>query len=301
MQRKSQRSFLHTLILLHCEVSTVEILKELNGVSEYIENHITDDINISELAKITMQNSDGFLRLFTCIVGMTVNEYIRRRRLTLAVYDLQNSNEKVIDIAVKYGWNSCDAFRKAFFAQHGATPSKARDKSTPVKIFPPVHFEINVKGATNMNCKIVETKDLELYGITEVFGGTAGERFEQENIMWAADCRHIPEKICNGYDGVWYGIWNNGKYSIARAKEDTDFDNLERIVLKGGKYAVFTTEKGGYAGTELPKMHDLIFNSFLPNSKYNVKDDYIVEILHLATDKAERRKNRYYEICIPID
>ena len=106
----------------------MDVLRELNDVSAYIEEHITDDINIDELARIAMQSGNNFSRLFSYMVGMSVNEYIRRRRLSLAVNDLQNSNAKIIDIAMKYGWNSSDAFTKAFINQHGTTPTNARNK-----------------------------------------------------------------------------------------------------------------------------------------------------------------------------
>ena len=119
--------------------------------------------------------------------------------------------------------------------------------------------------------------------------------------MWSVDAEHYPEGICNGDDGRWYGIWDNGSYSIARDKNDAEHCNLERITVPGGKYVVFTTEKGGYAGAELPKLHELIFNSWLPNSNYKIKNEYIIEVYHLATDKIERRKNRYYEMWIPIE
>ena len=119
--------------------------------------------------------------------------------------------------------------------------------------------------------------------------------------MWSIDYEHYPEKICQGYDGIWYGIFENGKYSIARKKEDVEFNGLEKIKIKSGKYAVFTTDKGGYAGDELSKMHDLIFNSWLKDTQYNIKREYIIEVFHLATDRAKRRKNRYYEIYIPIN
>lgn len=279
----------------------MDVLKELNEVSLYIENHITDDIDITELAKITMQNSDSFSRLFGYMVGMTINEYIRRRKLSLAINDLQNSDAKIIDIAMKYGWNSSDAFTKAFVNQHGITPTNARNKIGSVKIYPPVSFEVNVKGAKEMDFKIIDVEGFEVYGLSKQFGCQAAERFKQENIMWSVDAEHYPEKICNGYDGVWYGIWNNGLYSIARNENDVEYNNLEKIFIAQGKYAVFTTEKGGWAGAELPRLHDLIFNSWLPNSNYKIKKEYIIEVYHLATDKAERRKNRYYEMWIPIE
>ncbi|MGN0524253.1 MAG: GNAT family N-acetyltransferase [Eubacterium sp.] len=279
----------------------MDVLKELNEVSAYIENHITDDIDLNRLAKITMQSGDGFSRLFSYMVGMTVNEYIRRRRLSLAVDDLQNSDERIIDIAMKYRWNSSDAFAKAFVNQHGITPSNARNGIGSVKLYPPVSFEVNIKGAKEMNFKIVDIDSFEVLGLSKQFGCQAGDRFKQENVMWSVDAEHYPEKICNGYDGVWYGIWDNGAYSIARNETDVEYNNLETITVPAGKYVVFTTEKGGYAGTELPRLHDLIFNSWLPNSNYEIKKEYIIEVYHLATDKLERRKNRYYEMWIPIE
>lgn len=279
----------------------MDVLRELNEVSMYIEEHIIDDIDINKLAEITKQSSDSFSRLFSYMVGMTANEYIRRRKLSLAVNDLQNSDMKIIDIAMKYGWNSSDAFAKAFVNQHGTTPTNARSKIGSVKIYPPVSFEINIRGAKEMDFKIINIKGFEVFGLSKQFGCQAGDRFKQENIMWSVDAEHYPEKICNGYDGIWYGVWDNGNYSIVRNEADVEYNNLQRITIPSGKYAVFTTEKGGYAGTELPRLHDLIFNSWLPNSNYKIKKEYIVEVYHLATDRVEHRKNRYYEMWIPIE
>lgn len=289
------------LIYNASEVNEMDVLKELNSVSKYIEEHITEDIDTEELAKITLLGNDGFLRLFGYMVGMTVNEYIRRRRLSLAVDDLQGGNEKIIDIAMKYGWNSSDSFAKAFFNQHGTTPTNARNKIGSVKIYPPVSFEINVKGAKEMDFKIVDVEAFRVFGLSKQFGCQSGNRFKQENIMWSVDAEHYPEKICNGYDGIWYGIFDNGLYSIARKSDDVEYGGLESITVPAGKYAVFTTEKGGYAGAELPRLHELIFNSWLPSSNYKIKNEYVVEVYHLATDRTERRKNRYYEMWIPIE
>lgn len=278
----------------------MDVLKELNEVSRYIEEHITDDLSVDELAKITMQSVDSFSRLFSYMVGMTINEYIRRRKLSLSVQDLQNSDEKIIDIAMKYGWNSSDAFAKAFVNQHGTSPTNARNKIGSVKIYPPVSFELNIKGAKEMDFKIVNVNGFEVLGLSKQFGCQAGDRFKQENIMWSVDAEHYPERICNGYDGIWYGVFDNGLYAIARNADDVEYNNLEKIIIPSGKYAVFTTEKGGYAGAELPRLHDLIFNSWLPNSGYKIKKEYIIEVYHLSTNREKRRKNRYYEMWIPI-
>ncbi len=279
----------------------MELLKNLNSSVSYIENHLSDEIDLNEAARLACESADGFSKLFRSLTDMTVKEYIRKRRLTLAAYELQSSNGRVIDIAVKYGWNSADAFCKAFEGQHGITPTNARDESIPINAYPPVSFHITIKGAEKMNLKITEIPEFEVYGVTEKFGGTADERFEKEHIMWSENFSDTPKKLCSGFNGIWYGIWNKGNYTIARAKGDTDFEGLEKLTVPKGKYAVFTTEKGGYAGDELPKLNEQIFTSWLPDSEYVLKDDYLVEVYHLWTNRAERRAKRYYEIWIPIE
>ncbi len=278
----------------------MDVLKNLNNAVDYIEEHLCDEIDMNEISKITAYSSDGFKRFFSYMTNMTINEYIRRRRLTLAAFDLQNDNCRVIDIAIKYSYSSADSFSRAFFKQHGVTPKQVRNQNASLNIYPPVSFHINIKGAEKMNFKLIELKETEVYGISRQTGLPAGERFDMEHTMWADECEHIPEKICSGYDGVWYGIWNNGTYTISREKKDTAFNNLERHIIPAGKYAAFTTERGGYAGDVLPKLRDLIFNSWLPSSDYVQAYDYELEIYHLATNREERRKNRYYEILIPV-
>lgn len=279
----------------------MNILNELNEACNYIENNIENEIDIKEIARITNQSTDSINRFFVSMLGITIKEYIRKRRLSLAVYDLQNSDEKITDIAFKYGFNSYDSFCKAFLNQHNVTPTQAKNPSCEVNIFPPATFEINVKGAQKIKFKICDLEEFEVYGISKNFNCQSSDRFKQEKEMWSIDYEHYPEKICQGYDGIWYGIFENGKYSIARKKEDIGFSGLEKIKIKSGKYAVFTTDKGGYAGDELSKTHDLIFNSWLKDTQYNIKHEYIIEVFHLATDRAKRRKNRYYEIYIPIN
>lgn len=279
----------------------MNILNELNEACNYIENNIENEIDIKEIARITNQSTDSINRFFVSMLGITIKEYIRKRRLSLAVYDLQNSDEKITDIAFKYGFNSYDSFCKAFLNQHNVTPTQAKNPSCEVNIFPPATFEINVKGAQKIKFKICDLEEFEVYGISKNFNCQSSDRFKQEKEMWSIDYEYYPEKICQGYDGIWYGIFENGKYSIARKKEDVEFNGLEKIKIKSGKYAVFTTDKGGYAGDELSKMHDLIFNSWLKDTQYNIKREYIIEVFHLATDREKRRKNRYYEIYIPIN
>ena len=276
----------------------MDILKQLNDVMRYVENNLDDEINPDVISRIACTSYNSFCRFFSYIIGITFAEYVRRRKLTEAAYDLRAGTSRVIDIAVKYGYSGADVFSKAFTKQHGISPTAARAFSSPLKIYPPVSFHIIFKGAEKMDFRIVETNGIEVYGIAR--NSVEAERYELEHIMWSDKCDDIPSQICDDYDGVWYGIWNNGNYMIAREKSDVTKQNLEKYVIPEGKYAAFTTERGGYAGDELPKLHDLIFNSWMPSSDYVQSDDLEIEVYHLQTNTAKRKKNRYYEIWIPV-
>lgn len=278
----------------------MDILKQLNTVINYIEENIDKEINADIISQIACTSYDGFCRFFSYITGITFAEYVRRRKLTKAANDLRKSDDKVIDIAIKYGYSGSDAFSKAFTKQHGVSPTVARDMLTTLKIYPPISFHVIFKGGEKMDFRIVEKETFEIYGVSCHFGGTSSARFEKERIMWSEDCDFAPGQICESFEGVWYGIWNDGNYTIARDKSDITGTNLEKCVIPSATYAAFSTEKGGYAGDELPKLHNLIFNSWLPNSDYVQADKFEIEIYHLQSGRAERRKNRYYEIWIPI-
>ena len=278
----------------------MDVLNNLNSAMSYIEKHLADEVNISKAAIISAQSEQAFSNLFRSLTNLTISDYIRKRRLSLAVSDLRKG-EKVIDVAVKYGWNSADSFSRAFVSQHNITPTLARDYHSEVNIYPPLFFQITIKGAEKMKMKIVDVETFDVFGVTERFDGTSDKRFEKERIMWDENFDNVPKRICEGYDGIWYGIWNSGNYTIARTKKDVQHPGLDKITVPGGKYAVFITERGGYAGDELPRLHELIYKSWLPSSEYTVKSDLEIEVFHLWTDRAERREKRYYEIWILIE
>ena len=197
------------------------------------------------------------------MTSMTLTEYIRYRRLTLAGYELKDTDNKVIDIAMKYNFNSVDAFTKAFIKQHGVTPTSARLSENPLKIYPPISFHISIKGAMKMDFRIVQTNSIALRGLSEKFTGRAADRFYQEHVMWADHHNDVQNKVCTTVPGTWYGIWDNGTYWIAKPQEDVPIGELDDVIINGGKYAVFSTGFGGFAGDELPKLRELIIDSWL--------------------------------------
>ena len=140
-------------------------LKGLNSVTEYIEENLTQPIQYEELARIVGCSVYEFSRIFSFMAEMSVSEYIRRRRLSQAVFDIQNSHEKIIDIALKYGYESQAAFTRAFKELHGSAPLAARKTNVPLKTFPPIHFVLTIKGVTEMNFRIEKKESFQVMGL----------------------------------------------------------------------------------------------------------------------------------------
>lgn len=129
----------------------------LTKAIEYIENNLSSNLDIDTIAKQAGFSSFYFQRIFNILCGYSVGQYIRYRRLTLAAADLKNENAKVIDIALKYGYESPESFTRAFVKFHGITPSEARKSKSSLKSFSRLCIEIHLKGGSVMNYKIIKT------------------------------------------------------------------------------------------------------------------------------------------------
>ncbi|MBA2872299.1 AraC family transcriptional regulator [Anoxybacillus calidus] len=143
----------------------MDLLKNMNRAIQYIEENLTHDIDFKEVARIAFCSEYHFKRMFSFLTGITLSEYIRRRRLTLAAFELKDSNVKVIDIAMKYGYNSPDSFARAFQNLHGITPSEARNHGHSLKAYPRMTFQLSIKGGNEMNYRIVEKEAFRIVGI----------------------------------------------------------------------------------------------------------------------------------------
>jgi AraC-like DNA-binding protein len=134
----------------------MEWLERMNRVLDYLEKNMDGEINFDKVAKLAMRSSYHFHRMFSFITEIPLAEYIRRRRLTLAAQEFQNSQEKVIDIAVKYGYDSPDAFTRAFQKLHGVTPTVAREPGTVLKAYPRITFRLIMTSSlkTDQDCSL---------------------------------------------------------------------------------------------------------------------------------------------------
>ena len=121
---------------------------------QYIEDHITEDVTVEDVAKAVCVSPFYFQKGFSMLCGFSVSEYIRNRRLALAGRDLMMTDEKIIDIAIKYGYDSPDSFTKAFTRFHGVSPSSVRKEGALLKTFAPLKIKISLEGGYLMDYKI---------------------------------------------------------------------------------------------------------------------------------------------------
>jgi len=145
----------------------MDLLRNMNRALSYIEENLTKDIDFREVAKLALCSEYHFKRMFSFLAGITLSEYIRRRRLTLAAFELKDSKMKVIDIAFKYGYNSPDSFTRAFQNLHGLTPSEAKKNGYSLKAYPQMTFQLSIKGGNEMNYRIEEKQAFHIVGFKE--------------------------------------------------------------------------------------------------------------------------------------
>lgn len=139
-------------------------LRQLNQAMQYIEAHLADDIDFTMVCQLAGCSEVHFRRMFAFLAGMTLGEYIRRRRLSQAAIELRQSTIRVIDLAVTYGYDSPDAFSRAFQALHGLTPTQARVEGVVLKAVPPMTFQLTVQGGHDMEYRIVDKDAFTIAG-----------------------------------------------------------------------------------------------------------------------------------------
>ncbi len=156
----------------------------MNSAIVYMEENLDGEIDISEAAKKACCSSFHFQRMFFAIIGVTPAEYARRRRLTLAARELTATNTKVIDIALKYGYDSPNAFTRAFRNVHGINPQAARALGVKLTAFPRISFNIELKGGNDMDYKIIEKPAFDTIGKGKKFSTNKGENFIKVPQFW---------------------------------------------------------------------------------------------------------------------
>ena len=283
-------------------------LHEMNIAMNYIEKHLTEELDIKKASRIAGCSEYHFRRMFSFLSGFTVTEYIRFRRLALAGIDLRNTKKRVIDIAIKYGYESPDSFSRAFSNFHGVHPLEAHNPKVSFKAFPPMSFHITIKGGVEMNYRMVTKQAFRIVGIKKQITLVYERENHQMDDMWTRFTEQDFVDLKNLSNIEPKGILCVSAHFSEGREEGTQLDQYigvattmgapdrwEILPVEAGTWAVFTAI--GEFPEALQQMWAQIYSEWFPSSEYELTGG--PELLwneSKNTSKADYRS----EIWIPV-
>lgn len=279
----------------------MEWIERLNSAINYIEENLTDEIDLEEISRIAACSSYHFQRMFSYMAGVPLTEYLRRRKMSRAAVDLQDENSKVIDIAAKYGYESPTAFNRAFKRIHGIAPSEVRGNSCTLKSYPPISFQITIKGDCVIDYRIEKKKAFRIVGISAPLEKEIEKNFEVVPKMWGQAAQDgTIAKLAGMMDGAVKGILGvsacndeaKWKYYIAVASEAAAGEVFEEYIVPETTWAIFTGKGSNLSIQELEKR---IVTEWLPTSGYEYGNAPDVEV-YINPDPVSAE----YEVWIPV-
>jgi len=282
----------------------MEWITRLNEAVAYIEANLDKEISYDKAAQIACCSTFHFQRMFSYIANVPLSEYIRRRRITLAAFDLQSGNEKIIDIALKYGYDSPTSFNRAFHNVHGVSPSEARKKGVTLKAYPRISFKISIKGDAEMNYKIVTKDAFRIVGVREHYNMNIEQCFAKVPLFWQKTVQSgIVPAICYLMDQEPYGLLGvstcmNGQdfyYYIAAATGKETPVGMVEYNVPACTWAVF--ECIGAMPTAIQELQKRIITEWLPTSGYEYADAPDIEVYFEGDQQSENYK---CEVWLPI-
>lgn len=243
---------------------------------DFIEENLASSLEIEEIAQIAVLSPFYYQRIFGALCGMTVGEYIRARRMTLAAQELSGTDAKIIDIALKYGYDSPDSFAKAFQKFHGITPSRARQKGAALRSFAPLHIKIALEGGNMLDYRIVEKAPFTVIGIKRRFNSdTSYQEIPKFWNEWAADMKGLKGMfgLCLDTDGKDFDYWIADVYLPWGDVPE----GCECTVIPGGLWAQFKCK--GPLPDSLQSVNTHIWSEWLPTLKgYKLAGNYSLEV-----------------------
>ncbi len=274
----------------------MEWVDRMNKVIEYLETHLCDEINPDEISRILACPYSVFQRSFAPITGIQLSEYIRRRRLTCAAYDIQNTDQRILDIAVKYGYDSADAFTAAFKRMHGITPQEARKPDIKLKFYARLTFTFMITGVQEMNYKVIERQGFRVLGIrrtTPYGGGTWG--------IIKSDGTYLKIKEISGHTcnlGLCFGFDNEGNndYMCGVEYGGEAISGFDCYQYPASTFLIFTA-KGKISEGVLGETWKRIYGEFMPQSEYKQQDLPTIET-YIEWDETSDFCN--VDIMIPV-
>ncbi len=297
------------------EAGTDMSIQLIQQAIRYMEEHICEDINYTDVADSIRMSNYNFHRTFSFITGMTANEYIRNRRLTLAAQELQTTDLSVIDAAYKYGYESPESFSKAFLRFHGSTPKQAKKQGAKLHLFNPLVIKIITEGGSIMDYRMEHKESQQFLAMVRAFSNEIINDDNDHSIpdFWT-ECfdKNLVEPMKQlrkeGKRDI-YGLCSPTKenethfnYGIGIiVDDDTDRAGLDALIKKG--YTIWNTEPADYAvfkclgddGDCIGEVWSKFHKEFSPQTGYVQTDDTDFEIYF---EKGEA--GLFCELWVPV-
>ncbi|KJS60290.1 AraC family transcriptional regulator [Streptomyces rubellomurinus] len=257
------------------------MLEHLNRAMEDIERRLDGEVDVAELARIAMTSEYHFRRLFSMLAGMPLSEYVRRRRLTVAGAEVLDGERTLLDIAVRYGYTSGEAFARAFRAMHGVGPGEARRDGAVLTSQPRMSFRLVVEGSSSMEYRIVEKPDFRIVGkkarvpliyqgvnphIAEFIKGLGTETVERINALTGKDPLGIVSVSDNFEPGREEGSELDYWHAVVAREDAVVPDDLDVLHVPAGTWAVFTN--AGPFPQALQEMWGDVYGQWFPSNPY---------------------------------
>lgn len=282
----------------------MEWTEAISKAITYIEQNITEDISIEDVAKHVNISAFYFQKGFSLLCGYTITEYIRNRRLALAAGELAAGNMKVIDAAVKYGYDSPDSFTKAFTRFHGVTPSVVQKNATMIKSFVPLKIKISLEGGYSMDYRLAQKDSFTVMGSYRKFPYTNAntdipafwkEHYEKGKGEYVCGMFGVNMDVSMGNDEFEYMIAD-----LYNPSADVP-EGFVTKTIPAFTWAVFSCK--GALPDSMQDVNKKIFSEWLPALKeYEFAAGYCIE-MYDAPDRYEKGtadENYYSEIWIPV-
>ena len=265
------------------------IAEGLQSAIDFIEAHILEAFDIRQIAAQAHLSPFYFQRIFGALCGITVGEYVRMRRLTLAAQELANPESRVLDVALKYGYDSPDSFARAFRRFHGVLPSEARAGGVGLRSYLPLHIKLTLEGGYTMDYRIEEKAPFTVVGLGRRFNTeTSYQEIPKFWEEWLAegDTRPIMGTygVCIDMDGKGFDYYIADDYKPWQPVPE----GCTTRVIPGGAWAVFPTTL-----KTLQDTNTRIWSEWLPGSReYDLDGSYNIEFYTSDLD--------HVEIWIPV-
>ena len=261
---------------------------------DYMEANLTEPLDITEIAGIAGLSPFYYQRIFGALCGMTVGDYIRARRMTLAAQELAATDARVIDTALKYGYDSPDSFARAFQRFHGITPSAAKEPGAHLKSFAPMHIRITLEGGNMLDYRIVEKAPFTIVGTKRQFNSdTSYQEIPKFWNEWMAQGENRPIMgtfgVCIDMKGKDFDYWIADLYF---PWEDIP-EGCETRVIPGSCWAQFPCTI-----RTLQDTNTKIWSEWLPSLKgYTLAGEYDIEV-YLPPEEGSQDMKVY--IWVPL-